>query len=292
MGEVSPDEQRALEKAVRQLPAALDAMELTAAERTALKKLLARPTGSGPRSDVLLTEEFVITGVVRLPTKEDEEREVFWDYAGLYADLFLPPGTAEDLASRLPAYQERGLNHATVTVDEEEHVEAVDARIGEMGLGHYSLAEFARQVRLNLLLISLGMAFVAGAALVVAALGITNTMLMTVLERTHEIGVMKAVGARDVHIQWIFVVEGALIGLVGGGLGLLSSWLASFPGDALSRSIIEKQTHTRMQESLFVFPPWLTGGVLAFAVTVTTLAALYPARRAARVNPVRALRHE
>jgi putative ABC transport system permease protein len=90
----------------------------------------------------------------------------------------------------------------------------------------------------------------------------------------------------------IFLVEGALIGLVGGGLGLLASWLTSFPLDAVAQAIIQKQTYTRMEESIFVFPVWLTGGVLLFAVLVTTLAAVYPARRAARVNPVTALRHE
>jgi putative ABC transport system permease protein len=113
-----------------------------------------------------------------------------------------------------------------------------------------------------------------------------------VLERTHEIGVMKAVGARDVHIQLVFLVEGALIGLVGGLLGLLAGWLSSFPLNAVARSIVEKQTRQPLEESLFAFPPLLMGGILAFAAIVTTLAAVYPARRAAKVNPVTALRHE
>jgi len=147
-------------------------------------------------------------------------------------------------------------------------------------------------VRTNITLLTFATSFVAFIALLVSALGITNTMVMSVLERTHEIGVMKAVGARDGAIQWIFLVEGALIGLVGGAVGLFLSWLASFPGDAAARAIVETQDDVKLHESLFMFPRWLTMGVPLFAVLITTLASLYPARRAARVNPITALRHE
>ena len=100
------------------------------------------------------------------------------------------------------------------------------------------------------------------------------------------------VGARDGHIQWIFLAEGLVLGLVGGLVGVLAGWLASFPGDRIAKSIVEKQTQTTLESSLFVFPLWLLVGVPLFAVVVTTLAAVYPARRAARVNPIQALRHE
>src|SRR5262249_57051111 len=118
--------------------------------------------------------------------------------------------------------QRYGFGSATVTVYSEDYTEEVATKIKDMGLGPFALTEIANQVKLNLLLISLAMAFVAGVALIVAALGITNTMLMTVLEPTHEIGVMKAVGARDIHIQLIFLVEGALIGVIRRPVGLVS----------------------------------------------------------------------
>ena len=131
-------------------------------------------------------------------------------------------------------------------------------------------------------------------ALLVAAVGITNMMLMSVLERTHEIGVMKALGARDRHVQLIFLVEGALLGLVGGGVGLICSWLAALPGNAVAQQLIEKQMQSKLDGSaaVFAFPVWVTLGIPLFASLVTTLAAVYPARRAARVNPITALRHE
>jgi putative ABC transport system permease protein len=141
-------------------------------------------------------------------------------------------------------------------------------------------------------MITFAMAFVAIVALVVAAVGITNTMIMSVLERTHEIGVMKALGARDGHIQLIFLVEGVVIGLIGSSLGPGLGWLASFPGDSIAKSIMEPQTRVPVQGSLFVFPTWVVLGVPLRVCVITTLAALYPAFRAARVDPVTSLRHE
>jgi putative ABC transport system permease protein len=136
------------------------------------------------------------------------------------------------------------------------------------------------------------MTVVAVVALLVSALGMINTMLMSVLERVREIGVMKAVGARDGHILTVFLIEGALVGLAGGMLGLLAAWGLSFPGDAWVRSTVESGLSIKLQQSVFVFPWWLVTGVPAFACLVTTVAALYPARRAARVNPITALRHD
>jgi putative ABC transport system permease protein len=132
----------------------------------------------------------------------------------------------------------------------------------------------------------------AAVALLVACLGITNTMIMSVLERRREIGIMKAVGARDSHVQLIFLLEGALIGGIGGTLGMIGCWVASLFGDSTARQLLAQQNELPLKGTLFVFPLWLTLGVPLFVCLVTTLAALYPARRAARVNPIIALRHE
>ena len=156
----------------------------------------------------------------------------------------------------------------------------------------------ARVVRANrpqerALLIGFTMDFVALIALAVACLGIMNTMFTAVLERIKEIGVMKAVGAKDRHILAMFLSEGALIGLVGGWLGVLFGWLVSFPGDSYALRLIREQEPTMPQpETVFRYPIWLVLGTPAFAIVLTTLAGLLPARRAARVEPVVALRAE
>jgi putative ABC transport system permease protein len=145
---------------------------------------------------------------------------------------------------------------------------------------------------MNVLLVSTATAFIATIALIVSAIGIANTMIMSVLERTREIGIMKALGARDGQIRGIFLLEGAGLGLTGGLLGLLLGWLAHFPGDQVAQTIIQKQVDTPIGDSLFAYPLWLVIGAPLLAATTATLAALYPAMRAARVDPVASLRHD
>lgn len=104
---------------------------------------------------------------------------------------------------------------------------------------------------------------------------------------------MKAVGAKDRHILAMYLAEGGMIGLVGGWLGVLVGWLVSFPGDNIALRLIQEQEPDMPQpETVFGYPLWLVLGAPAFAIVVTTLAGLLPARRASRVEPVVALRAE
>jgi putative ABC transport system permease protein len=80
--------------------------------------------------------------------------------------------------------------------------------------------------------------------------------------------------------------------VAGGAAGVLLAWLVSFPGDSVARSLVNESSDLHLTGRLFVFPAWLVLGLPLFAAVVTTLAAVYPARRAARVNPIAALRHE
>jgi putative ABC transport system permease protein len=115
---------------------------------------------------------------------------------------------------------------------------------------------------------------------------------MSVLERRREIGIMKAVGAADWQLQTLFVIEGGLIGVIGGALGLLLAWSISFPGDGWVRSLVHRDMDIELTGSIFAFPSWIALTVVLSTVGVTIVAALYPARRAATVDPVTALRHD
>jgi putative ABC transport system permease protein len=286
---LSRPQERALERLGKRLPAALDKLDLTSQERDLLRPLLSPPDAPGPADEVTAALDLTIKGVVRLPTQEDWKTG--WGRT-IDADAILPQKTAEELFLRAQGQAEGNFSQATVTIEREKDVKEAARAIRDMGLEARAPIDFIERERFQYLLIFCGMAVVAAVALLVAALGIINTMLMTVLERTREIGVMKAVGARDRHIQAMFLTEGLLIGLVGGGLGVLLGWAVSFPGDAWVRSMVSREMKIDLQQSIFVFPPWLTLGCLAFACAVTTAAAVYPARRAARINPVAALRQE
>jgi putative ABC transport system permease protein len=288
-GEVTRDEAAAIEKIQTRLPEALEALELSEQE-AALLRAAVKPSKSSTPQQRVQAVEYEIAGVVRLRTPE--ERAQPWDPMQTDADVALPYQTAAELLLSMPGRSKLGFDQAVVIVDREEHVEEVFQAATDMGLRAHAVLEFIKQQQLMYLLIFGGMTCVAAVALLVAALGIANTMLMSVLERTREIGIMKAVGASNRQLQFVFLVEGALVGMFGGGIGLFLAWAASFPGDAWVRSIVSRDLKITLKQPIFVFPPWVILTVIAFAIIVTTLAAVYPARRAARVDPIAALRHE
>jgi ABC-type antimicrobial peptide transport system permease subunit len=116
-------------------------------------------------------------------------------------------------------------------------------------------------------------------------------MIMSILERTREIGIMKAIGAEDREIKLIFFVEAGLIGLAGGVLGSLAAWaIAAVANRVAYRFILKPQGVAYVD--FFALPPYLWLGAILFAVSVAIIAALYPAARAARIDPVKALRHD
>jgi putative ABC transport system permease protein len=143
----------------------------------------------------------------------------------------------------------------------------------------------------GMIVIQTMLASVGGLALLVASIGIANTMIMAVYERTKEIGILKAVGAAPGQIRTLFVVEAALIGLLGGIVGTILGWLLGKGLNRLILVILEWQKLS-IQGTFFVVSWWLVVGALAFATLVGLLAGLYPAARAARLAPLDALHYE
>jgi putative ABC transport system permease protein len=288
-GQIAASEEKLLGKLVQRLPQAVTKLDLSPEDQEALLKVLKRPPPRpSPIPEGLTEETLTIRGVLRAPDRDDMQRGWFYRHA----DVVLPQRTAEELLARMPYTQMYGFDHVTVEVDHVENVKKVHEHIRAAGFGAHSAVEMIEREQFVYMLVFESMTAMALIALTVSGSGITNIMLMSVLERVREIGVMKAVGARDRHILAIFLVEGALVGLVGGCLGLLLTWAASFPTDAWLRALVARNLHVRLESSVFAFSWWLLVGAPIFAALVTTLAALLPARRAVRVDPIAALRHE
>ena len=127
---------------------------------------------------------------------------------------------------------------------------------------------------------------VAGISLIVGGLGIANTMYTGVIERTKEIGAMKAIGAKNSDIMWIFVIESGLLGFVGGVVGVLLGMIIG----KIVEFIAVSQLGTNLLQ--VATPLWLIFGCLAFAFFVGAISGLWPALRAAKIKPVDALRYE
>ncbi len=175
----------------------------------------------------------------------------------------------------------KSLNDATQIVD----------WFSELGYEVESLKMMLDMANRGMIIMQTLLGSVGGLALLVASLGIANTMIMAVYERTKEIGILKAVGAAPGQIRTLFVVEASFIGLLGGVVGTILGWLLGKGLNWLILAIFEWQ-EVNVTGDFFVVSWWLVAGALAFATLVGLLAGLYPAARAARLVPLDALRYE
>ncbi len=184
-----------------------------------------------------------------------------------------------------------GYETAIVRVADPVALSQVRQRITELGFGSFSIVDELDQIRTVFLIIDSVLGLLGGISLLVASFGIANTMIMSILERTREIGIMKAIGAEDREIKLIFFLEAAVIGVCGGVIGTLVAWgLTALANRLAYRFVLKPQGGSFVD--FFDLPPWLSASAILFALVVSILAALYPAARAARIDPVRALRHD
>ncbi len=184
----------------------------------------------------------------------------------------------------------RSYTMATVKVQRPQDTEQVEKGIKAMGLTAFSIADVLESQKKAFVLFDLFLALVSSIALTVASLGIANTMVMSILERTREIGVMKAIGGSDRDVRAVFLIEAALIGLIGGVAGIGLGWAVGRAINIGANYYLSTQGLTSVH--LFLIRWWLVAGAIAFAVLISLLAGHFPARRAARLDPIEALRHD
>ncbi|HEY7623788.1 MAG TPA: ABC transporter permease [Candidatus Limnocylindria bacterium] len=181
-----------------------------------------------------------------------------------------------------------GYSGLAVEADDSTNVSDIVQAVQELGFSSFSLKQVIEQIDQGFGVFKGILAGIGGVALLVAAIGIANTMVMSVLERTREIGIMKAVGASPADVRALFLAEAAYVGVFGGLVGL---GLGLAGGRVIDRVIRELNPRTS-PAPIFVVGPELAVGALALALAVALLAGFLPARRAMRMSALRALRYE
>ncbi len=260
-------------------------------------------------ADALVARTFKIVGVMPKESKSGASGGGGFRGFGLNANVYIPLAAARawaqehrsplnevalELARESGALDKdaaEGYDQAVVRVTEPILMTDVRKILTERGFESFSIVDQLEQLRTVFLIINSALGLLGGISLLVASFGIANTMIMSILERTREIGIMKAIGAEDREIKLIFFVEAAVIGLLGGILGVLSAWGIDALANRLAYRFILKPQGTAYVD-FFAIPVYLWLGAILFAVLVSILAALYPAARAARIDPVKALRHD
>lgn len=184
----------------------------------------------------------------------------------------------------------RGYGSILLKVDDTANVESVAEGVRKLNLGARTAKEILEGITKAFTVASIILGAIGLIALVVASIGIINTMVMAIYERTREIGVMRACGATRGTVRRLFTFEAALLGFFGGVIGLAVSYGLALIGNSVINSIAADQSVD--VQIVLSFPLWLIIGVLAFTTLVGLLAGIYPAFKAARLNPVEALRYE
>jgi len=178
----------------------------------------------------------------------------------------------------------------TVKVKSAQAAQDVEDKVKAMGYAAVSLSDALTAAKRGFIVLDIMLSLIGSIALAVSSLGIVNTMVMSILERTREIGIMKAVGGSDADVRNIFLVEASSIGIIGGVAGVAIGWTVGRIINFGANWYIRSQGGEAGE--LFSLPFWLVAGSIGFAIVVSLIAGSYPARRAARLDPIQALRHD
>lgn len=180
---------------------------------------------------------------------------------------------------------------AIVEVKDSDTLSSISEAIESFGFSTTSLSNLVENVNQIFLLTQLILAFFGGVSLFVASIGLINTMTIALLERTREIGIMKAVGASSGDIRRLFLLESATIGFWGGIWGIVSGVAIAEGLNMVARNAI-KSLGGESIERLFVIPPEFLLGIFCFAVFLSLIAGIYPSFQASKLNPAEALRYD
>jgi putative ABC transport system permease protein len=213
--------------------------------------------------------------------------------------LLIPLRIAQDLKIAQPTDMREMLRGSTgkttydsltVRVQNPAGVQRVEDSIKKMGFGTFSILDATKNLRLVFIVFDSLLGIFGSLALTVASLGIINTLVMAILERRREIGILKALGAADSDVRWLFFTEAGAMGLLGGVLGVGLGWAIGRALTFATNVYLKRQGLPPIE--LSSVPLWMAGSAIVFSFVVSLLAGMYPASRAAKLNPVEALRYE
>jgi len=177
-----------------------------------------------------------------------------------------------------------------VKINEKEEMPVIRKAINSLGFPTTSVNDTVSQINQVFVIVQFVLGGFGFIALMVAAIGIFNTLTIALLERTHEIGIMKAIGGRNTDVAFVFTAEASMIGLFGGIIGVSIGWLLGKIVNVFTNYVATTLDGTA--STLFSTPWWFATAVVLFAFSVSTIAGIMPARRAAKLDPLEALRYE
>ncbi len=216
-----------------------------------------------------VVEKFKIKGVV----KDSQDSYVYLSLA--------------DLSKHIKIEKYDG---AQVKVNQSKNLEAVKSVVLDKGFQVQSLSETIEQANKIFQVVQIVLGLFGAVALVVSSIGMFNTMTVTLLERTNEIGIMRALGASKGNLKSLFLAESIVIGFLGGVMGIL----IGIGGGTLFNWVINSMASRfgGAKTSLFAYPNWFLLGIIIISIVIGFLSGVFPARKASNMNPLEALRYK
>ena len=184
-------------------------------------------------------------------------------------------------------YREIMYTYADVKVDHIDNLERVSQQFRDMGYDVESNMEYVESIQSQFAVIQMVLGGIGAISLLVAAIGITNTMMMSIYERTKEIGVLKVLGCDMKNIKQLFLMEAAGIGLLGGLAGNVLSFILSKVMNVIAVNV---GSEMGISQNISYIPYWLALGAMGIAISVGMIAGYFPARRAMKLSALEAIR--
>lgn len=243
----------------------------------------------GVKTGTSTPQRLRVGGVIKSDYKVDQYSD-----SGVYMDMAL----AKELIKQYNMLnkvknQKFSYSNIYLMVDDMENVKAVKEVLEEKGFSSYSDDEELEYTKKVMLAVQLVLGAIGAISMFVAFFGISNTMVMSVMERTKEIGVMKVLGCELKDIKAMFLYEAGTIGLIGGTIGLIISYILSLIANGVARLVMGSMNSG---EDFYVcvssIPPWLAILGIGFAVGVGVVAGLSPAKRSVKVSALTAIHNE
>jgi putative ABC transport system permease protein len=178
----------------------------------------------------------------------------------------------------------------SVRVQDPKYVQSVEDAVKKLGFSAFSILDASKSLTLFFRVLDMFLGIFGSLALAVASIGIVNPLVMAILERRREIGIMKAVGASDADVKLVFFAEAGGMGLLGGVLGVLLGWAIGRVIDFGTNFYLRRQQLP--PEHIWYVSWWLVMFAIGVAVVISLISGWYPAGRAARLDPVQTLRYE
>ncbi len=216
------------------------------------------------------------------------------DYETSYG-VYMPIKQLEKLMAennKDPKTKNTDYSSVKIKADDIKSVEAIQDTVKEMGFEAYSPKEQLDSIKQQTLVMQTVLGGIGAISLIVAAIGITNTMIMSIYERTKEIGIMKVIGASIKDIRKLFLLEAGFIGLFGGVCGLIFSYIASIILNIVAVSFISNLGGIQEGSTISIIPIPLALGALIFSMLIGILSGYFPAKRAMKLSALEAIKSE